>query len=307
MKNKMKNTNIEKVELLRLVMENNPEIKLSDYMAITKKPERTVCKCLRSTKVSSEKPTVFDDMSMQLIHDALFSSRKVIPRELNRYLGRIKYSAKKWGLSNIEKGKTKCTYSGEKKGNRGWVEGMERYNSISRKYVFEGENVSVSDLEKKLKIPYNTLSTLLRSSNVEQGDDITDLINEKKRTYRSNRKKNQSFVFRGKTISRGNLVNITDISYEQIHRIIHANNFVSGDDVTKAIEENYPSTRIYKPGVTIPDNAIKTKKMYIYNGELLHLSLLAEKSGYSYVTVVEKLHKYGIKTGSDVTTLLSRK
>ena len=155
--------------IFKEVIGSNPELGLSEFMGMTKKPERTVAYWLSGDRTP-------DDISLYQILFALKLSKRKVPRNLYRYINRLMDIPKKWAKRNMSDNE-KLEYIGEKIKQTG--PGNEW------KYLFKDELKSVSDLGKISGLSYHGALLRIKKSKAQPGDDVTDVFLRKKRTHRN--------------------------------------------------------------------------------------------------------------------------
>lgn len=156
----------DRLEIFRLVIKHNQEMTQADIRGITGKPERTVSYWFAEERTP-------DDMSLYLIRYALMASKRNIPRELDRLIGRMIGKARYWG----EKNRSGCeapTRVGNKK------IAAERQMQ-KREYIYRGEVMKLPEIAERAGLTSATLlARVVRYKKFPPGSDITEIADRKK-------------------------------------------------------------------------------------------------------------------------------
>lgn len=160
----MPNRTYDRKAIFELTVEHNPDLTQKDVREITNKPERTVAYWFAGG-------LTIDLMSLNLIRYALITSKRNVPRELNRIITNCYQKTTKWSKNNMSSNK-KVTYVGEKK----------LHNAHLPKFIYENKKMTIAEIADKKGISYQSCYYCLRqSSNLKEESDVTGLINRRVR------------------------------------------------------------------------------------------------------------------------------
>ncbi|MFT6347088.1 MAG: hypothetical protein ACJAYB_000069 [Psychromonas sp.] len=154
---------------------------------------------------------------------------------------------------------------------------------MSKFYLYDGKLMSMRDISKSAGLSYQLVCLLINKVNIQPGHDVTCFINDR---WRSGVK----YIYQNKLMSTRDISEAIGRSYNLVRRPINKASIEPGHDVTSLIDDRRK---------TGGRSGIK----YIYQGKLMGVKELSEKSWVLYSTVLRRIKSGNYPAGSDVTEL----
>lgn len=145
------------------------------------------------------------------------------------------------------------------------------------RFTYKGEVKYLTDICEDTGVNYNSAVGKLLRNNIENGSDITELIDSLiSPRYRD------KYVYRGELLTKTDIWRESGLSIPTLRKIISENNLSPGDDVT-----GYVHTRVYL--------------WYIYKGKRYTIQSLAVHFDVSATQVRKMILRENLEVGADLT------